>query len=70
VSAALFIGLLLGFFVGVGAALTWAACSTATGQQTRPGGPLPPEAEAVVHRLAEGAELVRALMLDILRGSK
>lgn len=63
------VGLLLGFFIGVGAALVWAAGGPPA-VQTRTEHQLPAEVQAVLHRLDHGAEHVRALMRDVLRGQK
>jgi hypothetical protein len=69
-SLMLLVGLLLGFFVGVGAAVIWAVWSTAACHQPRVNGQLAAEAEAVMCRLDSAAAQVRALMLDVLRGQK
>lgn len=69
-SAVLLTGLLLGFFVGVGATLTWAVCSTAACNQARLDNQLPAEVEAALHRLDHAAEQVRSLMRDVLGRSR
>jgi hypothetical protein len=66
----LLVGLLLGFFLGVGAVLVWAA-SGPPGVQTRAQRQLSAEAEAVLQRLTDAAELVGSLMRDVVhRGQK
>jgi hypothetical protein len=70
VSAGLLVGLVVGFVIGVGATLAWAACSPPVSSQPPTDQLLPAGDLGVLRRLDLGAELVGSLLRDVLRSRK